>query len=100
MLALPGALRLTRRMPDVGGPMELMAQGWAIACMVAGAVVDWGMSIARALAERTGLPVVLAAAMAVAVSYRVARRAWRLVFQVSVVALALVVATELDWLSW
>lgn len=80
--------------------MELLGEAWRALCLVAEGAIGWAAWVARAIADWTGLPLLVGAALAIVVSFRIARRAWRLVVQVSVVMLALVVATELHWLSW
>ena len=55
------------------------------------------------VAQHTGIPVVLLAALALVVSWRLlkfAKSALRLALQVAVVAVLLVVATHLGWLRW
>lgn len=48
----------------------------------------------------TGIPVVCVAAVAIVVSFRVARRVARLVLEVTLVLALLLVATKLGWIHW
>jgi hypothetical protein len=54
----------------------------------------------RAASRHTGVPAILIAAIALVVSRRVVRLAVRFAIEVAVVALALVAATMLGWVSW
>jgi hypothetical protein len=63
---------------------------------IAGAVRDafrWG-------SHHTGLPVVLVAALAVVLSWRVIKRGVRLALEVVIAFAVLAVATRLGWLTW
>jgi len=51
-------------------------------------------------AHHSGLPVVVVAAIALVVSFRIARRAARLAVEVVVATTALLVATHLGWITW
>jgi hypothetical protein len=51
-------------------------------------------------AHHSGLPVVLVAALALVVSFRVARRAARLAVEVVLATTVLLVATHLGWIRW
>jgi hypothetical protein len=53
----------------------------------------WGSS-------HSGLPVIVVAALAVVVSWRLAKRAARLAIEVVVVTAMLLAATRLGWISW
>jgi hypothetical protein len=57
------------------------------------AVVRWS-------AHHSGLPVILVAALALVLSWRVIRRTFRLAFEVVIALALLVVATRLGWLTW
>ena len=48
----------------------------------------------------SGLPVVVVAAIAVVISWRLAKRSARLAVEVTVVTAALVAATRLGWIAW
>jgi len=51
-------------------------------------------------AHHSGLPVVLVAALALVVSFRLARRAARLAVEVVIATTLLLVATHLGWIRW
>lgn len=51
-------------------------------------------------AHHSGLPVVVVAALALVISFRVARRAARLAVEVVIATTVLLVATHLGWISW
>jgi hypothetical protein len=51
-------------------------------------------------ASRTGLPVVVIAALAVVVTWRVARRAWPVGLELALAVTVLLVATHLGWIRW
>jgi hypothetical protein len=51
-------------------------------------------------AHHSGLPVVVVAALALVVSFRVAKRAARLAVEVVVATAVLLVATRLGWIAW
>jgi hypothetical protein len=53
-----------------------------------------------AVSSHTGIPVVIVAAFALVVSYRVMRRGARLALQVGVVGALLLLATKLGWIHW
>jgi hypothetical protein len=57
------------------------------------AALRWG-------AAHSGLPVVIVAALAVVVSWRLAKRSARLAVEVTVVTVMLLMATRLGWISW
>ena len=54
----------------------------------------------RSLAAHTGLPVLLIAALLVALGYRLLKRSMRFVVEVVVVTLVLLAATAVGWLHW
>jgi hypothetical protein len=54
----------------------------------------------RWVAQHTGVPVLVLAAIALVVSYRLVKSSTRLVVEVLVVLMLLVVATKLGWLRW
>jgi hypothetical protein len=58
-----------------------------------GATLRWG-------AEHTGLPVVLVAAIALVVSWRIFRRSLRFVVEVTIAVALLLVATHIGWIHW
>jgi hypothetical protein len=57
------------------------------------AIVRWG-------AHHSGLPVILFAALALVLSWRVIKRSLRLAVEVVIALALLVVATRLGWLTW
>jgi hypothetical protein len=52
------------------------------------------------LAHHTGIPVVILAAVALVLSFRVARRASRLVVELALALTVVVAATKLGWIRW
>jgi hypothetical protein len=52
------------------------------------------------LARHTGLPVIVVAAIAIAVSWRVFKKLARLLVEIAIVLVVLVIATRLGWISW
>jgi hypothetical protein len=50
--------------------------------------------------HHSGLPVVVVAALALVLSYRLAKRAARLAVEVVVATTLLLVATRLGWIAW
>jgi low affinity Fe/Cu permease len=52
------------------------------------------------VAHHTGVPVLLVAAVAIVVSWRIFKRSVRLVIEVGVALALLLVATKLGWISW
>jgi hypothetical protein len=54
----------------------------------------------RWAAHHTGLPVILVAAIALVVSWRIFRRATRFAFEVAVVLALLACATRIGWITW
>jgi hypothetical protein len=55
--------------------------------------IRWG-------SHHSGLPMVVVAALAVVVSWRLAKRAARLAIEVVVVTAMLLAATRLGWIAW
>jgi hypothetical protein len=51
-------------------------------------------------AGRTGLPVVVVAALAMVVGWRVARRTWHIALELALAVAALLVASRLGWIRW
>lgn len=58
-----------------------------------GAALRWG-------SHYTGLPVILVAAIALVVSWRVFRRSLRFVVEVTIAVALLLVATHIGWIHW
>jgi hypothetical protein len=54
----------------------------------------------RGVSHRTGIPVVVVAALALVLSYRVARRAARLAVEMGVALGLVLVATKMGWIRW
>jgi hypothetical protein len=54
----------------------------------------------RWASHHTGLPIVLVAAIAAAVSWRLFRQSLRLALEVAVALALLLVATQLGWIDW
>jgi hypothetical protein len=71
---------------------RLVHAGTGVAVAVRGAL-RWG-------AHHTGLPVVLVAALAIVLSWRLIKRGFRLALELVIAVALLVVATHLGWLSW
>lgn len=63
-------------------------------------VLASGKSVVRYLSMHSGVPALLVASLLVCVGYRVLKRTMKFVIEVAAVALALVVALEVGWLSW
>jgi hypothetical protein len=62
-----------------------------------------GQSLRHALrwtAHHTGLPFAVVAAIALVVSFRLARKLGRLCVEVAVVSVVLLALTKLGWISW
>ncbi len=57
------------------------------------AMLRWG-------AHHSGLPVVVVAALALVLSFRLAKRVARLAVEVTLATVLLVVATHLGWIAW
>jgi hypothetical protein len=58
-----------------------------------GAALRWG-------SQHTGLPVILVAAIALVVSWRIFKRTLRFTIEVVVAVALLLVATRLGWITW
>jgi hypothetical protein len=58
-----------------------------------GAALRWG-------SLHTGLPVIVVAAIALVVSWRIFRRSLRFVVEVTIAVALLLVATRIGWLHW
>ncbi|HTB79147.1 MAG TPA: hypothetical protein VK762_38150 [Polyangiaceae bacterium] len=90
--------------PPAFDPRSLAADGYAAVARWAprfGAAVAGGLRAAlRWGAHHTGLPVIVVAAVALVLSWRLLRRTLRLSVEVVVAVALLVVATRLGWLTW
>ena len=60
----------------------------------------WGKYAVHWVSARTGLPVVVVAAIALILSWRVVRRTWHIAFELALAVAALLVATHLGWIRW
>ncbi len=63
-------------------------------------VVGLGRHALHWAAGRTGLPVVVVAALALVVLWRVARRTWHIALELALAVAVLLVATRLGWIRW
>jgi hypothetical protein len=54
----------------------------------------------RYVSQHTGVPVVLVAAVALVVSYRLVRRATRFVAEVAIALVLVLALTKLGWIHW
>ncbi|MBX3230029.1 MAG: hypothetical protein KIT84_25655 [Labilithrix sp.] len=52
------------------------------------------------VADHTGLPALVVAALAIALGYKLLKRSARFAVEVTIITLALAAATELGWLRW
>ena len=64
------------------------------------AVLRSGRGSLHWISAHTGLPVIVVAALAVVVGWRVARRTWHIAFELVLAVAALLVATHLGWIRW
>ena len=49
---------------------------------------------------RTGLPVIVVAALGVVLAWRVGRRTWHIAFELALALAVLLVATRFGWIRW
>ena len=79
-------------------PALARVTSWALGLLRLG----WGASgkglVARS--HHTGIPVVILAAAALVVSFRIARRASRLAVELVVALTVVIAATKLGWIRW
>jgi hypothetical protein len=54
----------------------------------------------RWAAHHTGLPVVVVAALALVLAFRIAKRTWHVALELAVAAGLLLAATKLGWIRW
>jgi hypothetical protein len=54
----------------------------------------------RWLAHHSGLPVILVAAIAIALSWRILKKLSRLLIEIAIALAILLIATKLGWISW
>ena len=66
----------------------------------AGSALLWGRHALHWAAAHTGLPVIVVAAIALIVAWRVARRTWHIAFELALALAVLLVATHLGWIRW
>jgi hypothetical protein len=64
------------------------------------ALHDGARSSIRYLAQHTGLPVLVVAAVLLVIGYRLLRRSVRFFLEVAAIAVLLLAATELGWIRW
>jgi len=64
------------------------------------AVLHSGRTSLHWISAHTGLPVIVVAALAIVVGWRVARRTWHIAFELVLAVAALLVATHLGWIRW
>lgn len=57
------------------------------------AALRWG-------SQHTGLPIIVVAAIAIVVSWRIFRRSLRFVVEVTIAVALLLVATRIGWIRW
>jgi hypothetical protein len=67
---------------------------------LAGSALLWGRHALHWLSAHTGLPVIVVAAIALLVAWRVARRTWHIAFELALALAVLLVATHLGWIRW
>ncbi len=65
-----------------------------------GPVADWARHALATIARQAGIPVVVVAAIALVLSLRIARRAVRIVIEITVAAVILAVATQHGWVHF
>ena len=54
----------------------------------------------RHVSEHTGIPIVVVAAVALVMSFRIAKRSIRFIVEVGLALVLVVAATELGWIRW
>jgi len=59
-----------------------------------------GQQALRWTSGRTGLPVVVVAALSLVVAWRVARRTWQIALELTLAVAALLMASRLGWIRW
>jgi hypothetical protein len=77
----------------LGHPREPSVWRWVTVPDALRAALRWG-------SMHTGLPVIVVAAIAIVVSWRVFRRTLRFAVQVLLTVAVLLVATRLGWIRW
>ena len=63
-------------------------------------LAGWAKAAVRYLAEHTGLPALLVAAVLAAVGFRLLKKTLRFAVEVAILGAALAVLTELGWIRW
>lgn len=82
-------------------PALLEAAQKAVARLgVLGTVGRGARAVVRYLAEHTGVPALVVAAVLVVVGYRILKRSARFAVEVAVVAVLLACATRFGWIRW
>jgi hypothetical protein len=67
---------------------------------VAEAALASGRQALRWTSGRTGLPMVVVAALTLVVAWRVARRTWQIALELALAVAALLAAARLGWIRW
>ncbi len=62
--------------------------------------VAWVTAGLHAVARHTGIPVIIVAAVALVLSYRLARRGGRLALELGLALVLVLAATRLGWVRW
>jgi hypothetical protein len=76
----------------------LSVEAWARP--LAAASVAWLRHALRWASDHTGLPVVVVAALAIVLGWRVARRTWHIALELGLALAVLLLATKLGWIRW
>jgi hypothetical protein len=58
------------------------------------------LSALHAVSQHTGIPVVVVAAAALVIAYRVIRRGARLAYEMAIALVLVLIATKLGWIHW
>ena len=67
---------------------------------LAGIALAWLKHALHWASAHTGLPVVVVAALALVLTWRVARRTWHVAFELALALAVLLVATRFGWIHW
>lgn len=73
---------------------------WRALAARLGPVADWARHALAGIAKEAGVPVVVVAAIALVLSLRIARRAVRIVVEITVAAVILAVASQHGWVRF
>jgi hypothetical protein len=82
-----------------------MLPNWAahlldLARPLANGALSWGVHALRWVSEHTGLPGVVVAALGLVLAWRVASRAWHVIFELALAFVLLFAATRFGWIRW